>query len=109
MKRKSNEREIKIPVNTMADEVISHLGFVRTSKRVMPEPTKEEADKMAEVLHWFYRNHREEIDIMGSLYDRTLLKETAKENKRDMVLAVVVLGLICVAIIALAIYLRFFI
>ena len=51
MKRKSNEREIKIPVNTMADEVISHLGFVRTSKRVMPEPTKEEADKMAEVLH----------------------------------------------------------
>ena len=53
MKRKSNEREIKIPVNTMADEVISHLGFVRTSKRVMPEPTKEEADKMAEVLHWF--------------------------------------------------------
>lgn len=49
MKRKSNEREIKIPVNTMADEVISHLGFVRTSKRVMPEPTKEEADKMAEV------------------------------------------------------------
>ena len=102
MKRKSNEREIKIPVNTMADEVISHLGFVRTSKRVMPEPTKEEADRMAEVLHWFYRNHREEIDIMVRM-------QTAKENKRDMVLAVVVLGLICVAIIALAIYLRFFI
>ena len=102
MKRKSNEREIKIPVNTMADEVISHLGFVRTSKREMPEPTKEEADKMAEVLHWFYRNHREEIDIMVRM-------QTAKENKRDMVLAVVVLGLICVAIIALAIYLRFFI
>lgn len=40
MKRKSNEREIKIPVNTMADEVISHLGFVRTSKRVMPEANK---------------------------------------------------------------------
>lgn len=32
-----------------------------------------------------------------------------KSNERDMVLAVVVLGLICVAIIALAIYLRFFI
>ena len=68
----------------------------------MPGTTKEEADKMAEVLHWFYRNHREEIDIMVRM-------QTAKENKRDMVLAVVVLGLICVAIIALAIYLRFFI
>ena len=28
MKRKSNEREIKIPVKTMADEVISRLGFI---------------------------------------------------------------------------------
>ena len=71
MKRKSNEREIKIPVNTMADEVISHLGFVRTSKRVMPEPTKEEADKMCQKAYEKVNTcYRKEVvyDLYRSLY-----------------------------------------